>query len=519
MRLEVGITHLLPEWEIIIQQIGLPFEIITLNESILTDQFSVIIVTRREAKFQKDVLLHYFNSGGSILTEADVAEWLFNIDTVLAYVGTIEADDDPIYNGILPGFIQTKLLLPRKAEMLASWPGRKLAQIYTSGKGMAIILPGGFSKTTLDIHVGRRNFPTRVLSLPSERVTWRSKHTIREVIQKSVEHLHFVRQLPYLSLFPFPNEKQSIFNFRIDTDFASEEEIDSVYQLCLNHDISATWFVETKSAENRMKQFARMHNQEIGLHCYNHKVSHNYSINQSDIKTGIKILNKANIPFCGYAAPYGEWNISLANAMEEADFTYSSEFTLDYDNLPFYPYLNNRFSSVLQVPIHPICLGRLKNAHHNEDDIINYYKDVIRERIDHNLPIFIYDHPSRGNVKNINWLLQYIRQIDIPIYSFRDYAQWWGKKLETKWFPRFHNDKINIQWEHSNSPIYLLVKKSPQESSIIKLDGNINLLELTWKKEKIPDKLATPMAIRLKRNRKMLFNDILYFYRRLKQCK
>ena len=46
------------------------------------------------------------------------------------------------------------------------------------------------------------------------------------------------------SLFPFPNEKQSIFNFRIDTDFASEEEIDSVYQLCLDHDISATWFVD-----------------------------------------------------------------------------------------------------------------------------------------------------------------------------------------------------------------------------------------------------------------------------------
>ena len=78
MRLEVGITHLLPEWEIIIQQIGLPFEIITLNESILTDQFSVIIVTRREAKFQKDVLLHYFNSGGSILTEADVAKLVLN---------------------------------------------------------------------------------------------------------------------------------------------------------------------------------------------------------------------------------------------------------------------------------------------------------------------------------------------------------------------------------------------------------------------------------------------------------
>ena len=114
MKLEVGITHLLPEWEIIIQQIGLPFESITLNEPILTDQFSVIIVTRRETIIQKDVLLHYFNSGGSILTEADVAEWLFNIDTEFAFVNTIEPDYDPIFNGILPGFIQTKLLLSQK---------------------------------------------------------------------------------------------------------------------------------------------------------------------------------------------------------------------------------------------------------------------------------------------------------------------------------------------------------------------------------------------------------------------
>ena len=120
-----------------------------------------------------------------------------------------------------------------------------------------------------------------------------------------------------------------------------------------------------------MEQFSGMQNQEIGLHCYNHKVTNQHNSIKLDVNKGIYILNKANIPFCGYAAPYGEWNIPLANAMEEADFTYSSEFTLDYDNLPFYPYLNSRFSSVLQVPIHPICLGRLKNAHHNEDDIIN----------------------------------------------------------------------------------------------------------------------------------------------------
>ncbi len=186
MRLTVGITQLLPEWEIVIQQIGVSFEIISPKEPISADQFSAIIITRKEAMPEKDVLLHYLNSGGSILTEADVAEWLFNIGTMPAFVNTIEPIKDPIFSGVLPGFIQTKLFLPRRGDVLESESGRKLVQIHTSGKGTAIILPGGFSKIILDTGVRRRNFPTRAPLLPSERITRKSKHTIREVIQRSL---------------------------------------------------------------------------------------------------------------------------------------------------------------------------------------------------------------------------------------------------------------------------------------------------------------------------------------------
>ncbi len=517
MRLTLGITQMLPEWEIVIQQIGIPYEIISFRESISSDQFSVIIVTQKGAKPEKDVLQHYLNSGGSILIEADVAEWLFNIRTVPAFVNTIEPTDDPIFSGVLPGFIQTRLSLPRRGDVLESVSGRKLVQIHTSGKGTALILPGGLSSTVLDTKARRRNFPTYASHLPSERVARRSKNTIREVIQRSLEYLHFVRHLPFLSLYPFPDEHQSIFNFRIDTDFASEEEIDSFYQLCINYDVSATWFVETKSAKDSMEQFAQMKNQEIGLHCYHHKVSNSYSFNRSNIKEGCRILNEVKIPFCGYAAPYGEWNIPLAKAIERAGFIYSSEFTLDYDNLPFYPYLRDRFSSVLQVPIHPVSPRRLRNARHTEDDMKNYFKDVIRERIEHNLPVFIYDHPSSGNLNILNWLLQYIHQKDISTHSLKDYANWWKRRLEVKWTPKFNKGRIDIQWQHSASPIYLLVKKSPQDSAVIKSEKVIDLHELKWQKKKLSSKLITPMALRIKLNRKMIFNDILSFYGRLKQ--
>ena len=186
MRLTIGITHLLPEWEIIIQQIGLSFEIIFPNRPILRDQFSVIIVAERGTKPQKDILIQYLDSGGSILTEANVAEWLFNIDTVPSFVNTLEADGDPIFNGVLSGFIQTKLIIPQKADILESGSGMKLAQIHTSGEGTAIILPGGLISKILNHEVKRRNFPTRASHLPSERVARISKHTIREIVQKSL---------------------------------------------------------------------------------------------------------------------------------------------------------------------------------------------------------------------------------------------------------------------------------------------------------------------------------------------
>ena len=517
MKLTVGITQLLPEWKILINQIGVSYEDLHPIKPIKPDQASVIIVTEQGLQTEKDILLQYINTGGSILIEANIAEWLFDIKTIKSFINNIEPIKDSIFDNVIPGYIQKKLYLPRKGNMLEVKSGKKLVQVYTLGKGTAIIIPGGFSNILLDTKARRRNFPTHALHLPSERVACRSKHTIREVIQTSLEYLHYIRDLPFLYLSPFPDGKQSIFNFRVDTDFASEKEIDSLYQTCLTHNISATWFVETKSAINRMEQFAGMQNQEIGLHCYNHKVTNQHNSIKLDVNKGINILNKANIHYYGYAAPYGEWNIPLAKVIEQADFIYSSEFTLDYDNLPYYPYFKGAFSSVLQVPVHPISLGILKNARHNKDDIINYYTNVIQDRIDHNLPVFIYDHPSIGNVNSINWLLQYIHEIDIPIYSLGDYANWWKKRLNIKWTPIFNQVQIDIQWQKLPCPTYLLIKKSPQESSIIKTSPTINLNGIKWEKKKFVDKPTVKMSVRLKTNRKMIINNILYLYRRLTQ--
>ena len=203
MKLTVGITQLLPEWKILINQIGVSYEDLHPIKPIKPDQASVIIVTEQGLQTEKDILLQYLNFGGSILIEANIAEWLFDIKTIQSFINNIEPIKDSIFGNVIPGYIQKKLYLPRKGNILEVKSGKKLVQVYTLGKGTAIIIPGGFSSILLDTKARRRNFPTHALHLPSERVACRSKHTIREVIQTSLEYLHYIRDLPFLHLSPF----------------------------------------------------------------------------------------------------------------------------------------------------------------------------------------------------------------------------------------------------------------------------------------------------------------------------
>jgi len=50
------------------------------------------------------------------------------------------------------------------------------------------------------------------------------------------------------------------------------------------------------------------------------------------------------------AAPFGKWNESIQLTFENIGAAFSSEFSLDYDDLPFYPRVKERFSTI------PNCL-------------------------------------------------------------------------------------------------------------------------------------------------------------------
>ena len=98
MQLTTHITKLLPQWEIILRQIGVS----GLNDpppDIFKNSPPVLIVAEYQKPLKTD-LIAYLNNGGAVLMEADVAKKILGIKTRRIFLNYISAQDDPIFGTI-----------------------------------------------------------------------------------------------------------------------------------------------------------------------------------------------------------------------------------------------------------------------------------------------------------------------------------------------------------------------------------------------------------------------------------
>lgn len=512
MRLTVGITHLTPSWRIVLEQIAPPFEELNNRTRWTLENYTCIIVTSPLRRGARERLVHFVSNGGGVLMETDAAEQTLGIRSEPAFVDYIDTSGDDMYGDVSPGFIGRTLHLPSGGALLKEKHDRRLVQVVTIGRGEAIILPGGLLDSVTSSGCRRRNFPSEGPWLPSERVAKVSKRTVREIVHRSLQELFWKRELPFVSLSPFPDGADSIFGFRIDTDFASKEAVKLLYELCRKHDISATWFVETGSSAEWIYRYAEMDNQEIGLHCFKHRISKNYTLNEADMRRGISILKNAGVTPAGYSAPFGEWNTALSKAMEHRHFGYSSEFALDYDNLPFYPSLGERHATVLQVPIHPIATDSLRNARHRSDEMKTYFGNVIEDHVASRLPLLFYDHPANADLEVLDWLFTSVRGMNVPVMTFGEYADWWETRRETGLTAQIDNGILQLSADGVDESVKVIVSQMGGRHLTAEKNGAVKLNEAGWTTSQARPVLKPHIAVRHGLNRKMIFNDILHHY-------
>ncbi|MFO0910935.1 MAG: hypothetical protein U0794_21775 [Isosphaeraceae bacterium] len=159
---------------------------------------------------------------------------------------------------------------------------------------------------------------------------------------------------------------------------------------CCTHFVSTAAYGESPAILQDLLRF------DTQSHGHHHFVYRDAASNRRNLIRAHEVLCDSGFEPLGFAAPHGRWNVGLDQVIEELGYLYSSDFQLGYDDVPFFPWCGDRFSRVLQVPIHPVCEGVFFEAGATRGrSIAEHLTQVVRARIESGEPAFVYGHPER----------------------------------------------------------------------------------------------------------------------------
>jgi len=350
------------------------------------------------------------------------------------------------------------------------------------GNGNIIAIPFHINQALLDTGNERKPFYYPSRKFPSEITAKVNKGVIRKLVINCIRKLYRKMNLNYAHLWYYLNQMQSAFAFRVDTDFGPESSLQATFDLEDKTGIKFTYFVNTKAhpalANNK---------RDFQIHCYEHLVYKDYQRNYDNIHKAKSILEKSGINPIGFVSPYGLWNQHIQKAIEDNKLKYSSEFSFAYDDLPLFPVIENRWSGVMQIPVHPICIGRLVHASLSQDQCLDYYQKYFDKQLQANEPIFIYDHPHRIiQFPDIFYkILMRAKQLpDIWLTNMTEFYHWWQARLSTlkqsQW--QIKQDQLHINTQNQTDKIFLHIITPDQTETFIPLQQGIyNLQNLSYK--------------------------------------
>ncbi|MBC8181464.1 hypothetical protein H8E88_10110 [candidate division KSB1 bacterium] len=500
MKLQTGVVGRQTGYKIILEQEGIPHKIIPYEKEFSQEEFPVLMLDYLVPEYNWNKLTDYVKNGGNLLISASSYGKIFEASLKIKQTKSLVAGKNSIYSQVGLIDIFSKLEYPKQNNSQALDENLFIYERKLE-KGRIVILPFSANELLTDWSSRRKKFYAKRKELSSEIVATVSKNKIRKIIRISLEYLFYNSNLPFISKWYYPKGGKKAFLFRVDTDFCSQKDAEDLYEICDKFGINSTWFVDTET-EAKLKNFYANLNSEVTLHCKEHKVFKDYDKNYENIKSGVADLQVAGIEARGFAAPFGEWNPALAKVLEDFDFEYSSEFTIDYGNLPFYPHYENEFSDVLQIPIHPVSLGRLRRSHFSQEEMLQYYKWVLHQKTSSFEPVIFYHHPHHRNFSVFEKLFELVADSDFWNPTFREYSGWWKKRNNAEFTPEYKDGTIRINPEFT---MYVRISTKQSNYKILQAEPEINVNKIKFEKKQnanYPSDIA--------RIRDFSWRDILY---------
>jgi hypothetical protein len=477
----IGIVKGKPGWIHILEQEGVfykPFEKGDEPAALIVDEYSG----------QPDIT-EYLIEGGFILTDAKTLALIDGRKAKTATLNYIVPDSSDFLNNVDIIDIHAKGCLIRESGY-GKLNDRFPAVICSPhGRGTLIALPFDVNSAMLDSRSTMKFFYHAHGKFPAEHVSTVSKAEVRKLVVNALRYAFKRQGINYVHKWYYPEGKRSAFTFRIDTDTPVMKEIVDCFRIAEVNNLCFTFFIFTSPIENSISRLTELKDQEIAVHCYEHKVFRNPEKDFSNFITAKKQLENAGFDVSGLAIPYGSWNRLLGEITEKAGFAYSSDFSYSYDDLPSHPFLDKGFSTVLQIPVHPISPGSLLYVKNDGASIKAYYQDLIEKKLRNNDPLFFYGHSSVISHAHeiIEHILSVIREkSDIWIGTYQQFCDWWMQRSALdishsteKTIVRFQNAKTNTQQ-------FIRIINPRGDEAIVGMKHSIDLKKLEFKKEKPP---------------------------------
>ncbi len=441
MNIKAGLLRPSPVWRQFTAQEGLDWVELKSAEEISGGGFSVLVAPSRTGPADVQAIGAYLANGGAVLGSASALSGLMESrEERLRYILAADAFSSA---GVID--LEMDALVPREANVLRT--SRNAFAVFAGEwkGGVAVVLPFDPAEALTDVRAGFRNFHISRERLPWERVSLVGKGGVRRLVRDALIYLHRARGFPYVHAWYYPDGHPNTFIFRIDTDGAGRQDIDSLYALLDEYRLPASWFLDVKTQGAMLRRYHEFAGHEIGVHCDEHRIFKTESENRANIERALSTMRAAGHQPVGFAAPYGYWDLFLGNVIDEMGFAYSSEFSWAYDTLPGAPVTPAGEYRTLQVPIHPVSVGILRRAGCPSGAMAKYFVSAVRQRMCTGDPMFFYHHPSHREWGVMRELFQAARDAAVPAMTMGEFAGWWRKRTASRMAVRSERGSLMVE--------------------------------------------------------------------------
>ena len=138
---------------------------------------------------------------------------------------------------------------------------------------------------------------------------------------------------------------------------------------------------------------------------------------------------------------------------------------------------------ILQVPVHPICLGRLVAARASAAQMTAYFRSVIDLQVARQEPCLLYDHPERiAQFSDVLAdVLLYGKERCGSVTTMTEFTRWWQRRERFDWMVRAPDAGIEIQTGTTAGELSVIVEQQDRYSTLPAGPGSYSLAALKWR--------------------------------------